>query len=130
MLASPTMDRSSRTVLRRFGRVVRAPPLETGSERLIVVGDYLRAGLPRVWRTLRSALADPLEESLPLVRVPALVVRGSRDPIVSRRWAQDVARLLPEGRYAEIPGAPHAANYSTPHALVRLVLPFLEGVRP
>src|SRR5918998_385408 len=38
-------------------------------------------GVGRSWRTLRYALDDPIEDRLPAVRAPVLVVHGSRDPI-------------------------------------------------
>lgn len=125
VLNSPTIDRAARTALRQIWRVLRDVPRETPTQNVVVATDYLRAGVPRIWRTLGAALADPVAETLPHVAAPALVVRGSRDPIVPRPWAQEVARLLPQGRYVELPGAPHTAPYSTPAAFVRIVQPFL-----
>jgi len=42
-------------------------------------------------------IRDPVERNLSIVRTPALVVRGDRDPIVPRKWAQEVAATLPRG---------------------------------
>lgn len=67
--------------------------------------DYLSVGTRRAWRTFRYALADRMEEKLPHMRVPTLVVRGSRDTIVPQRWAHEVTGLLPMGRLSVIPGA-------------------------
>jgi pimeloyl-ACP methyl ester carboxylesterase len=47
----------------------------------LLAADLARAGLTRAVRAFRVALADRIEESLPQVAVPTLVVRGSRDPI-------------------------------------------------
>jgi pimeloyl-ACP methyl ester carboxylesterase len=71
--------------------------------------------------SFRHFLADPVETKLSHVPTAAVVVRGARDPIVSRVWAEEVAALLPHGRLAEVPRAPHAVNYSAPAALARLV---------
>src|SRR3712207_3371027 len=95
VLVGPTMDRRARTALRQFWRLVLDTPREAPSQPLIVVRCYLQAGLRRAWRTLQYGLADPIEEKLPRVRVPTLVVRGARDPIVPHGWAEEVARLLP-----------------------------------
>lgn len=127
VLQGPTMDRRGRGALRHVGRllidvVAREPPSLLAVEGL----DLLRAGVGRSWRTLRYALNDPIEERLPAVRVPALVVHGSRDGISPRPWAEEVARLLPRGRLVVIPAA-HAANYSAPAELVREIKPFLHG---
>ena len=86
----------------------------------------MSAGTSRSWRTFGHALADRIEEKLPRVRVPALVVRGSRDPVCPRRWAEEAAGLLPEGRLAVLPGAAHTASYSAPDGFVRAIGPFLR----
>lgn len=88
--------------------------------------DYLSAGLGRSLATFRYALEDPIEEKLPRVRVPTLVVRGDRDPIVPQRWAERAARLLPEGRLVVVPGAAHTMNYAAPSELARVVRKFVR----
>ena len=60
------------------------------------------------------------------MRVPTLVVRGSRDPIVPQRWAKEVAELLPMGQLSVIPGAAHAANYGWAAEFARIILKFLD----
>ncbi|MEU2924511.1 alpha/beta hydrolase [Streptomyces sp. NPDC007251] len=47
-------------------------------------------------------------------------MRGTRDPIVPRAWAEEVARLLPDGRTASVPGAGHTLNCSAPLELARI----------
>jgi 2-hydroxy-6-oxonona-2,4-dienedioate hydrolase len=122
---SPTMDAQARTALRQCLRLARAARREPLSEWIIALGDYLRFGLPRAWQTLQDALADPVEAKLPAVGAPTLVVRGERDPIVSPSWAEEVTRLLPNGRLVVMPGGPHAMNYSRPDELARLIVTFL-----
>ncbi len=127
VLQGPTMDRLARSAPRQMGRLLidttREPPSLVAIEGL----DLLRAGVGRSWRTFRHALHDPIEEKLPNVRVPALVVHGSRDRISPRRWAEEVARLLPDGRLVVLPHAAHAANYSAPAEFARAVRSFLAG---
>jgi pimeloyl-ACP methyl ester carboxylesterase len=57
--------------------------------------------------------------------VPALVTRGSREPIVPMAWAQTATRLLPRGELEVVPG-PHNANYGAADHLAELVLAFLD----
>jgi 2-hydroxy-6-oxonona-2,4-dienedioate hydrolase len=125
VLQGPVMDPLARGMPRHIGRFLldaaREPPSLTAIEAL----DLLRAGAGRSLRTFRHALEDPIEERLPKVRVPALVVHGSRDRISPRPWAEEVVRLLPDGRLVVLPGAPHAANYSAPAELARVVRSFL-----
>ena len=127
VLQGPTMDPRGRNAPRQIGRLLldtlREPPSLLPIEGL----DLLRVGVGRSWRIFRYALEDAIEEKLPKVRVPALVVHGSRDPIAPQRWAEEVARLLPQGRLVVIPGAAHAANYSAPAEFVRAIRPFLDG---
>lgn len=128
VLQAPTMDPRARTALREVGRFLLDMPREPLSLLPIELLDYLSAGTRRSWRTFRYALEDPIEEKLPEVRVPTLVVRGSRDLIVPQRWAEEVAGLLPRGRLAVIPGAAHAANYGWAAEFARVVRAFLgEG---
>jgi pimeloyl-ACP methyl ester carboxylesterase len=61
------------------------------------VADYADAGVGRALGTFGHALADRIEDKLPLVQVPTLVVRGARDRIVPQAWAEEVTRLLPRG---------------------------------
>ena len=87
--------------------------------------DALDAGPRRIWETFQASLADRVEETLPLVRQPTLVVRGERDPLVSQRWAEEVTARLPHARLVVVPRGGHALNYSRPRDLARLVRAFL-----
>lgn len=125
VLQGPTTDPKARTALQQVVRLLRNAPYERPSLGPILVRDYLAAGAFRALRTFRYMLEDRIEEKLPRVRVPTLVVRGSRDPVVPQRWAEEATRLLPMGRLVVIPGWGHTLNYSAPLELVRVVRPFL-----
>ncbi len=127
VLQGPTMDRYARTLRQQLGRGLLDVLLEHPTQPLVQTRDYAKFGLRRSLRTFRFAARDRIEDKLPFVQAPALVVRGERDPIVSQRWAEEVAQLLPTGRLEVIPGAPHTLNYSTPQAFVRVLRPFLAG---
>ena len=127
VLAAPTIDDRERSVTREILRLLRDAPREPLSLFPLVAADYLRAEPTRVLRTLRYALADRLEEKLPALGMPALVVRGGRDPVVSEPWAEKVCRLLPHGRLAVIPAAAHALQVSHPGELAALLTPFLAA---
>lgn len=126
VLVGPTMDRHARTPGRQLWRLLRSLPRERPSLALVLTYDYLVCGPRRFLDTFRHALADPVEHKLFAVNVPAVVVRGARDPIVPHGWAQEVADLLPAGRLVEVPGGGHALNYSSPAelaAVTRTLLP-------
>lgn len=127
VLAAPTGDPRRRGALGLFFRLLLNAPREPVSLIPLVVADYLRAGLVRGARTLAASLRDRVEEKLPRVAAPALVVRGSRDPIVSARWAEGAARLLPRGRLVVIEGAAHALNYNSAARFARAVREFVRS---
>ncbi len=125
VLIGPTMDRHARSLPRQAWRLfldmLREPPWSWG----IHARDVLDCGVRRIFAYARLALDDRPEHHLPAVHVPALVVRGSRDAIVSQRWADEITHLLPHGRFMPAPGAAHAVNTNAPDLLVRLILPFI-----
>ena len=127
VLQGPTIDPAARSVLRQVGRFLLDVPREPLTLIPIEFLDCLRAGIGRAWRTFLYALQDRIEDRLPAVRIPTLVVYGARDPIVSLSWAEEAAHLLPEGRLVVIPGAAHAVNYGSPSAFARAIRAFLEG---
>jgi 2-hydroxy-6-oxonona-2,4-dienedioate hydrolase len=122
----PTMDPRALSARKQLLRWVDNSRRESPSQALISARAYWSCGVRRLLKTFRYALEDHIEEKLPQVRVPTLVVRGSRDPIVPQRWAEEAARLLPEGRLVVIPGMPHTLVYDAPRELARVVLPFLS----
>src|SRR5260370_41866572 len=82
ILMGPTMDPQARMAYQVIVRWLLKAPREPFSLFPIVVRDYLAAGLRRFARTFRDALQDRIEEHIPHVRVPGLVVRGEYDTIV------------------------------------------------
>lgn len=125
ILVGPTIDPAARNLPRLIGRWVLESRYE-GSLFRLALRDYSRAGVPRLLETGRYAIADRPERRLPGVRVPVLVMRGSKDPIVSQQWTDEVVRLLPDGRFVDLPDAPHALNFTHPRAFVERVRPFLQ----
>ena len=91
--------------------------------------DYRDASVRRVIATFRHALRDRIEDKLGHLDVPVLVVRGTRDPIVPQRWAEEAARRLPQGRLVVVRGAAHTMNFTSPDELARVVRPFVEWDR-
>jgi pimeloyl-ACP methyl ester carboxylesterase len=128
VLVGPTVDRHARTATRQVLRALRDLRHEDLFQLPIFLRDVLDAGLGRAVATFRLALTDRIEEKLPAVRAPALVTRGSLEPVVSQRWAREVATLLPQARFAVVPGSPHNANYTAARTLAPLVISFLDEV--
>lgn len=130
VLVSPVIDPAVRTLGCQVALWIRETRTQSAALKRLVVHDYAVAGFRRAFETLRYALWYPIEETLPFVPQPTLVVRGTDDPHVSASWADDVVDLLPDARLAVLAGAPHAMNFDAPGALVSAIRPFLAKPRP
>ncbi len=75
--------------------------------------------------TFHHSVRHRIEDVLPHITAPTLVVRGEHDPIVPQRWADEATRLLPNGRLVVLEGASHTITNTRPQQLVEVALPFL-----
>ena len=80
----------------------------------------------RIRATIRMAIEDRIEDKLPGIAVPNLVVRGGKDPLVPQSWAEEVVRRLPRGELRVLPGLGHTINYTAPKEFVATLRPFLH----
>ena len=94
-----------------------------------VCWDFWEMGPGRVLGTFGVCLADRIEQKLPCLRMPTLLVRGERDPIARPAWIEHMARLLPDARAHTVPRGPHAIAWSEPEKLARLAGPFCLGCK-
>lgn len=122
----PTIDRAARTLWRQVGRLMANSRRESPHLGRIMLTDYARAGLRRIIHTIKIALNDRIEDKLPRIVAPTLVLRGEHDVIVPQPWAEDVCRLLPQGHLAVVPRTAHTMNYTSPDVFVAAIRPFLE----
>jgi pimeloyl-ACP methyl ester carboxylesterase len=118
VLVGPTWDPSAPLLRQQFARLVLDSVRETPRLNWVVASDYVRNGPLQTLRGARGMLRHPMAERLPLVSAPAVVVRGERDPIVSRAWAAQVAALLHDATQCEIRGAAHCAHFTHPEEVV------------
>lgn len=137
VLNAPTMDPAHRNALVMLARVLADVPREPWRLAVIVARDYLRAGPRRILATLAEALRDRIEEKLPAIAHPVLVVCGARDPVITPRWASECARLVGIERPGAAGGvmqcvatAAHALPYDDPATFAGIVTNFARhGVR-
>lgn len=116
------VDPSARTAPRQAGRLgldmLREPPLANWA----VLRDYLRTGPRWYLRTLPAMLGYRLEEALPRLPLPLLLVRGARDPIATQPWSEQMQRLTPDARLVVVDGAAHVAMHSHPDEVAAAIL--------
>jgi pimeloyl-ACP methyl ester carboxylesterase len=115
VLASPTMDPRFRSTRRILLAWRRNHPHELPSLDEQHVSERRRAGWRRVRHALEVHLADALEDVVPQVPVPVLVVHGDQDRLCTEAWARELAGLAPDGRFCAVPGA-HSFVWTTPEA--------------
>lgn len=128
VFVGPTMDPAFSTA-DLVWRLVQDAAKEDPALLAVHLADDLRAGPTRAWGTFQAALTHDMEGALRRLEAPALVVRGEKDPLVSREWARRVAELA-RGSFRELADAPHAANFSAPGPLAEAIRPFLlDGFR-
>jgi 2-hydroxy-6-oxonona-2,4-dienedioate hydrolase len=125
VLQGPTVDPAARSLARQFVRLLINSPREQHSMGLIMLADYRAAGLWRICGTIKVCLEDRIEDKLPLIQAPTLVVRGEKDPVVPQSWAEKATALLPHGKLHIIPNAGHTINYSMPEQFAAAISPFL-----
>ncbi|MBV9127279.1 MAG: alpha/beta fold hydrolase [Verrucomicrobia bacterium] len=117
VLTGPALDPAIRNLWKPPLRLLRDAGREPGLIP-VVLYDFLEMGPRRAVGTFLHALADRIEEKLPRVQAPVLVLRGEHDPIASQAWCESiVARYLPRCPLAKLetlPGGSHAITYSAP----------------
>lgn len=130
VLVGPTIDAHARTWLRQIARLIVDTAMQPPDFFAILAIDFLQAGPRRTAKTFRHALEDRIEEKLPHIPHPVLVVRGSRDPLAPQRWVKELTRLLSRGELRVIRGAGHTPHFTAPLELVGVVRSFLDRADP
>jgi 2-hydroxy-6-oxonona-2,4-dienedioate hydrolase len=125
VLIGPTIDPARHSARQQVLSLLLDGTREPYTYARILTDDLWDMGVPRALRMGGVALRDRIEGRLPLLRIPTLVMRGARDPLVPPRWAEEATRLLPDGRLVVVPDAAHVAHYDATDAFIRLVEPFL-----
>jgi pimeloyl-ACP methyl ester carboxylesterase len=118
---APQVRSTARLLLAWLRNLRHVPPWQA----LRAVRSILAMGASRT-RTLRRVLADRIEDTLPSIAVPTLVVHGARDPIAPGRWAGEVTRRLPAGRLYVVPNVAHGVGTLAPRALAAAVYHFVR----
>lgn len=76
---------------------------------------------------MRAFVQLDITADLHRIEAPALVVAGEQDLLKPRRFAEIMARELPDARLAIIPNAGHAAMWEQPAIFNALILGFLAS---
>jgi len=125
-LVGPTVDPRYRSWSVHAARLALDTLREPPALWRILFADYARMGSRRLAATAQAALEDRPEDRVASIRQPILVVRGERDAICTSQWAAECASRAQRGSFRPVAKAAHAAHFSHPLVVARLVESFLE----
>jgi len=90
-------------------------------------------GYIEAWRSMRNqrAVTDAwVEDVLTRIHAPTLLLFGSVDPLIGRRWFDRLARLRPDWDLACLDGVGHDPQMEAPELFLDAVLRWLRTVMP
>jgi 2-hydroxy-6-oxonona-2,4-dienedioate hydrolase len=124
VLVAPTVDPQARRVRSQFGCWLANAPSEPLSFNLLAAYELVEVGPQRMVQTVRHAIDDLIEDTLPAVSCPVLLIRGERDRVVPQRWVDHLHRRAPGSQVAVIPEAAHTVVYNAPARLAQIIVDF------
>jgi pimeloyl-ACP methyl ester carboxylesterase len=128
VLIGAAVDARRRTVPQQALALAVNNALEKPVLNAIQFTDVLRCG-PRWYSAeLAVAMEYPLEERLPLLTQPVLLMRGSRDLVAGSAWSRALAESAFDGELAEIDGAFHGVHHSAAGVVTARIASFLSEV--
>lgn len=125
VLIGPVVDDRHRTLGAQAIALARDALFETPRTNVRVLLDYLRSGTAWFLAQVRHMLVYPIEERLAPLLVPALVVRGSRDPVAGGAWLTRLVDCAVDGEALVVPGRGHHVERSAPDEVARGIRDFL-----
>ncbi len=120
-LIGPTIDPHAHALRIQIARLVRDALHEPVRLWMNWIFDLCRAGFCRAVGTTREMFRNYIEQQLPRITAPTLVLRGESDPTVPQSAALFMTRLLPRGELLVIARAPHCVHYTKPLEVWRAI---------
>ena len=127
VLAGPTVDRGARSVAVQLGRWFANAPTEPPGFNALAAYEVADIGFARMLRSFRLAVDDAIEEKLPDIQCPVLLVRGESDRVAPQRWLMELRACRPGSSLSVIADAAHTVVYSHPVDVARLILDHVGG---
>jgi pimeloyl-ACP methyl ester carboxylesterase len=121
----PVADEDHRSVPRQSIALTVDTLGEPLGGNIAVLTDYLRCGTAWYLKQLRHMLAYRLEDRLPNVTRPVLVVRGGNDPIAGLEWCRLLRDSAGEGRFVYMPSHRHLVQWTAPRAVRAAIMEFV-----
>ena len=126
ILIAPTINKKERNGIIQAIRLFQDMFFETLRANVTILSDYLRMGFVRYVITTRFMLDDQIEENLARIHTEALIIRGSKDPIVPRDWTEYLANRAKHVTTVQIPHAAHLVHFTRPTDVLHASEAFLD----
>ena len=127
ILVGPTTDPLARDWPSLLARWLRTAVWERPGQVPLLLRDYWRTGIGGMVRGIDAAREDRIDHVLTTVEAPVLIVRGPRDHIAPRRWADILAAASPHGRAETLSAGAHMLPFTYPDALAACINAFLTA---
>ena len=127
VLAGPAVDQCARSVAVQLGRWFANALTEPPAFNALATYEVAEARPARMLRSFRLAVDDAIEDKLPDIRCPVLLVRGASDRVAPQRWLVELRERRPRSSLAVIAGGAHTVLYTHPIELARLILDHRAG---
>jgi pimeloyl-ACP methyl ester carboxylesterase len=122
----PVVDDRHRTLAAQSSALLVDILGEPPNLNAMVFSDYLRCGVLWFLREARQMLAYPIEDRVPELGVPLLILRGGNDPIASLEWCRRLTRRAAHGRLVIVPGHRHVVQFTAARAVGSAIVDFLD----
>lgn len=129
VLIGPTVNPRERSLGLQTLRFLQDIALVNPKTLALGLAAYAEAGPKWYAANLRPMLQHRMELTLPRIEAETLVVRGEHDHIVPRYWAEEIAALVPSGRFAEVPGRGHDTMVVSGRQVGDLIVRHARGER-
>jgi pimeloyl-ACP methyl ester carboxylesterase len=121
VLVGPAVDRRARSVLAQAWRWQVNGFVEPLSFHALALFEVAEMRPARMLQVLRRAIDDAIEDKLPALSCPVLLVRGERDRLAPSDWLDELQRQRPDAELVVIPDAAHTVVYTHPIQLARAI---------
>lgn len=125
LLQGPTTPPDERSGFWQFIRWRQNQPYNPRFLGEVTRVDYEKAGMWRMIRSFMFQISDRIEDKVPLIQAPVLVIRGEEDPIAHQPFCEALAEAAPHGELAIIPDVAHTLVSTAPRQLAKITKDFL-----
>lgn len=124
VLIAPTVNSAERSKRRQTWRLVQDLMNDPPVVGVVGAKMYVETGPRWFLKQFEAMLDHRIEDVLPRIQQPTLVIRGTEDLVSTGPWVREVTALLPHGELREAEGKGHEAMITGAEPVSKLVQDF------